>query len=498
MKNRDLPEITKIDEKRLEKKLGESAGKKVASWFSKNTWLVFLGGFLLIPPFVRVVFEGLIKAAVYNYWQLGNLGQASKDFADSSRLFAEYYARMSFNILFLVFLGILLVALIIADKSKVERWGLHWNKILPAILYFGAFWLITYFFFVPVGSILSGGESYYIGLPPPTGFLITKEWYGSAPFGSILQNMFFPRSYVAFAIPGTQTVVPGTFTMGFLDFLRVWVLNGPVIIFAVFGYWMNKLLNWFNTPGWTKGAVRGEDEILHPNFKYVVAFMLSAVLIPLMNTIYRKVDMIRSTVPVVTDGIEVQETMYATSTSSVIWIIIFWVVMGILFNLAYKWAVTDRRKTPLSDWGVSLSKWLPAFLVIAVGLFISFATGWHLAPVDPETNLVISSMFGPFVVSDLMTVVFLTIGVYIYFRTRNLIIPALVYSSLPWLLNFIQVTPKVVPTFMGSFIAGILTIIVLVAFTETYRFWAPWVTFNVVYEDVPALDEKTPSEDVEE
>ncbi len=482
MKNRDLPEIPKnLDTKKPDQKIKKPAKK---SWFAKNTWLVFVVGFLFIPAFVRWLFNGLIPSAVQKYWQLGQLGQATKEAAEVSRMFAEFYARISFNLTFLVFIGLLLVAVIVIDKAKVESWGLHLKYILPALLYFTGFWIIIYYFFVPVGSILSGGESYYIGLPTPTGLQDAGN-ISSTSLWSTLKYMFFPKSVVAFVISGGTVMVPGAESpaFGWLDFIRLWLLNGPILMFGTLGYFFNKLLNWFKTPGWTPGAKRDEDEILHPGFKYVVALIFSITLVPVMKALYRVMDKSLSYMTVQVEGAEVQKTIYATATSNVVWMVVFWLVIAIAFNLAFNWAFVKRVKRELSDWESSLYKWLPGFIVFVVGMIFAWMAGWQLAPVNPETGALVTSAFGPFTAIDFAGFFYLLICAYTYIRTRNLIIPALIFTSLPFFLTFIRITKGVVPTVTGSWIAGILTMIILIAFTETYRFWAPWVTFEIKYEE---------------
>jgi hypothetical protein len=495
MKKRDLPEIPKQEEKI---KSPEPKVVQKESWLSRNTWWFFITGFIFIPAIVRWIFNGLIINAVGNYWNLGGLGQASVEVAESSRKFADLYARISFNTTFLVIVALLLVAFIIVDKIDVEKWGLHWKYIIPALLYFGGFWVIIYFFFVPVGSILSGGESYMIGWPPPKGLVTDGPFVQTVPFWKTLQYMFMPKSIVAFTINNGQQMVHGSQSsaLGWLEFIRVWLLRGPVVIFSTFGYVFNKLQTWFRTPGWIAGAKRGDDDVLHPWFKYAVAFLFSAILVPVYQAVFVLVSGWMAPQTINVEGADMEVIKYATSTPSVMWIIVFWLVIAIAFNLALKWAYVDRIKRKLSDWERSLYKWLPGFGVLVIGLIISFASGWHLAPINPETGLVMNSVTGPFSTSDIGTFIYLFVCFYTYIRTRNLIIPALIYSSLPYFLNFIRVTPNVTPTYWGSLIAFILTIIILIAYTEVYRFWAPWLTFNVVREE-PVHEEGEISEEAE-
>lgn len=496
MKKRDLPEIPKQAKQMTnsEPKVGQTE-----SWVSRNSWWLFIGGFVLIPAIVRWLFNGLILNAVGNYWNLSGLGQASLSVAESSKNFADLYARISFSITFMVFVALLLVAFIIVEKAKIENWGLHWKYIIPAILYFGGFWVIIYFFFVPVGSILSGGESYIIGWPPPKGLVSGGSFLQSTPFWKTLQYMFMPKSIVAFTINNGQQMVHGSQSpaLGWLEFFRIWILRGPVVIFSTLGYFFNKMHAWFRTPGWIPGAKRGDGEILHPWFKYAVAFIFSAILVPIYQFFFMLVSSWMAPQSIKVEGADLKVTEYATSTSNIFWILAFWLIMAIAFNLAFKWAYVDRIKRELSDWERSLYKWLPGFALLAIGLIISFIAGWHLAPINAQTGLTVNSLTGPFSTVDIGTFVYLFVCFYIYIRTRNLIIPALIYSSLPYFLNFIRVTPNVAPTFWGSFIAFILTLVILVAYTEIYRYWAPWVTFNVVCEEKKA-DQSEEEEKLEE
>ncbi len=504
MKKRDLPEIPRDLERKLKEKnkpkeaevIKEKFDREpsaVKSWFIRNIWMVFAAGFIGIPPLVRWLFNTLIPNAAANYWNLSGLGQASLIETETSRMFAENYARVSFHVTFLVFLALLLVAIIILDRVDVKSWGLHFKNILPGILFFAGFWVIIYYFFVPVGSILSGGESYYIGLPPPPGLTETGA-NSSASFFYTLKYMFFPRSVVAFVVNDGTIPIYGAASpaLGILDFFRVWILNGPVLMFSTLGYMFNKMMSWFDAPDWIT------DTKKRLTFKYVVATLFSIILVPIMTSAYKLADAALSYTEIQVEGAQIAETIYRVATANVVWTILFWLIVAIFFNFAFNWGYVKRIKRELSDWESSLYKWLPGFIVFAVGIIFAVSTGWHLAAINPTTGESTAHFFGPFSGVNVLSFFFLLTCAYTYIKTKNIFIPALIYPSLPYFLNFIRVTKDVIPTLWGSFIAAILTIIILLAYTETYRFWAPYVTFDLKFEEVPEgsgeVIETTPEE----
>ncbi|MEZ4812591.1 MAG: hypothetical protein R2883_03750 [Caldisericia bacterium] len=304
-------------------------------------------------------------------------------------MFAENYARVSFHVTFLVFLALLLVAIIILDRVDVKTWGLHFKNILPGVLFFAGFWVIIYYFFVPVGSILSGGESYYIGLPPPPGLAETGA-NSSSSFFHTLKYMFFPRSVVAFVVGDGTIPVYGAAspTLGILDFLRVWILNGPVLMFSTLGYMFNKMMSWFDAPDWIT------DTKKRLNFKYVVATLFSIILVPVMTSAYRLVDSALSYTEIQVEGAQIAETIYRVATSNVVWTIVFWLVIAIFFNFAFNWGYVKRIKRELSDWESSLYKWLPGFIVFVIGIIFAISSGWHLAAINPSTGESTAHFFG--------------------------------------------------------------------------------------------------------
>ncbi len=441
--------------------------------FKDATWLHFILGLFLIPPFVRWAFYPLISGALVNLFNLAELGGQSLDYSHYMRGMADFYGRWGFNIIFIIFLGILLLYLIYRSKPDLKAWGLHWNRILPGVIFFAVFWMIIYFVFVPVGSLFTGGDSFYIGMPNPPG-VTNASLHSFAGLGDMLQYMFFPRAIFAFQGAQVNSVVPGNWIMGILDFVRQWVLNGPVIMFLVFGFFFNWLLSRFSANDIDE---RHETSAL----KTTSAIFFATLCVPIYQSIYRAVDAALSYQSVEVQGAEVATKAMGVSTNSLVWLAVFWFVAALLFNLAFLWGYVDRRKAPLSDWGASLSKWLPGTLVFAIGFGLSLVFGAHLGTI--ENGVVQSGLFGPF--SNYFGVFIYTLVCgWIYYRTRNLIIPALVFTSLPWFLNFIQTSPGQFPGMWGTIFAIFITVLCLFAFVEIYRYWAPYLTFDIVYEKV--------------
>ncbi|NLI40786.1 MAG: hypothetical protein GX421_06370 [Caldisericales bacterium] len=387
---------------------------------------------------------------------------------------ADFYGRWMFNVIFLVFLAFFLIYLILKEKPDLNLWGLHWNRILPGVLFFAITWAIVYFIFVPIGSLFTGGDTFYLGLPPPPGSK-NLDFHAFSGFGTMLQNMFMQRSLWAFAGPDPQTVVPGNWTMGMLDFLRTWLLNGPVLMFLVFGFFFNKLLTMFSSNEIT-------DNSNHSGLRVFSSLFFASLSVPLLFALYRKVDLVLSSTTIEISGATETATQYGASQGNLLWTLFFWLLVAILFNLSFLWAYVEKRKKPLGDWGASLSKWLPGTIVFGLGFGISLLSGWHLAPVA-DGVVQSSGIFGPFA-SYLGIFLYAIICGWIYLRTRNLIATALVYASLPWFFNFIQTSPNKSPTLVGLLVAILVVFLLVLGFIESYRFWAPYITFNVVYEKV--------------
>ncbi|OQB71938.1 MAG: hypothetical protein BWX90_01084 [bacterium ADurb.Bin132] len=101
-------------------------------------------------------------------------------------------------------------------------------------------------------------------------------------------------------------------------------------------------------------------------------------------------------------------------------------------------------------------------------------------------------MFGPFE-SYFGIFLYALICGWIYIRTRNLIATALVYASLPWFFNFILVSPNKSPTLIGFLFAILVVFLLVLGFVESYRFWAPYITFNIVYEKIETPELENPT-----
>jgi len=436
-------------------------------WFSGI--VIFVVGFLGIPALTRLLFHWPIIKAVSNYWALDELAGQTYQYTHAVRNYAEFYARVSFNLVFLIFLAVLLIFFIFRSRTDLDSWGFHWNRILPGILYFVGFWVIGYILFVTVGSMLSGGSSYYLGMPDPPG-VEPQPIINPTALDILLKDMFFPRAIFAFQGPDPGSVIGGNWLMGTVDFIRTWVMNGPILMALVFGYFFNTLLTGF--------GANTEEGQSWSNLKGFAALFFASLMIPLYQYLFRLVDAGLSQVQTQVQGAEIQQVVPTLQWGSVIWSVVFWFVAAIMFNLAYLW-VTEQFKRKMTDWGESLSKWVPGFIIFVIGIIVTFAAGW------PSME----GVFGPFT-NYFGLFAYAFICGYIYIKTRNVIATALVFASLPWFLNFILITPRESPTLVGSIIGLVITLIALYAFTEIYRFWAPYLTFKIVEEEIPELESK--------
>jgi len=162
----------------------------------------------------------------------------------------------------------------------------------------------------------------------------------------------------------------------------------------------------------------------------------------------------------------------------------FWLIAAFIGNYMWKWLVTEPRENRLDDWGRSLSKWVPGTLVFIVGFGLSLLNGWHTAP----------GIYGPFSNSFGLFTIIMLCG-WIYIRTENLIAAFLLYASFPWFLNFVQVQGFEVPTVAGSVSVGVFVLFAVLVLVESYRLWAPYITFDLEVIRKPILDaEGTPEQ----
>ncbi|HOR46249.1 MAG TPA: hypothetical protein PLX04_06445 [Caldisericia bacterium] len=457
--------------------------KTAWKWFADATWLQYILVFLGIPALVRWIFQPVVVSVVTKMYNLNNLYGQSLEYTHYARGMADFYGRWMFNVIFLIFLAFFLIYLILKERPNLNLWGLHWNRILPGVLFFAVMWAIIYFIFVPIGSLFTGGDTFYLGIPSPPG-TSNYDFHSFSGFGMLLQDMFMTKSLWAFAGPESQTVVPGNWTMGILDFLRTWVLNGPILMFLVFGFFFNKLLTMFSSNDIT-------DNSNHSGSRVFSSLFFASLSVPLLFALYRKVDLVLSSPTIEVSGATEAATQYGASQGNLIWLLCFWLLIAVLFNLSFLWAYIEKRKKPLGDWGISLSKWLPGTIVFILGFGISLLAGWHLAPI---TNGVVQSsgLFGPFE-SYFGIFLYALICGWIYIRTRNLIATALVYASLPWFFNFILVSPNKSPTLIGFLFAILVVFLLVLGFVESYRFWAPYITFNIVYEKIETPELENPT-----
>lgn len=453
------------------------------AWLASATWLQFSVLFTFIPMMTRWAFQWLIAPLVYNMFDLGNMTGQTADYKHYAMNMADFYGRWIFNVLIVLFILITLIYVFIKENPNFKGWGLHWNKIIPGILYFIGFWAIVYFVFIPLGSLLTGGESYYLGLPTPPGSQ-NPGIHNYAPIGDIITAMFMPKYFWAFAGSMPNSTVAGNFTMGMLDFVRIWLLNAPIIIISTIGYLFNKFMSMF-------GANDIDPDHTHNNLRVVVAGFFAALFIPLYQLFYRWMDFRMSSQNITVSGVEMQTPTYAFHTPSFIMTLVFWFIVALFFNLAFLWVAVEKNKKPVSDWAQSLSKWLPGFIIFGLGMLVSMLSGWHLGVVAGETNKVIGQGFvGPFTnyIGLFLTTL---ICLWTYIRTRNLIIPILVFGSLPGFLSFIQTSPNAMPGLWGSLIAMIVVLVMLFFYTESYKLWAPYLTFDIVYEKVVEPTQET-------
>ncbi len=452
----------------------------LGAWLASATWLQFSVLFTFIPMFSRWAFQFLIAPIIINLFGLRDLTGQRVDYQHYVNGMADYYGRWMFNVVFIILIAIALIYVFMRENPRFKAWGLHWNRIIPGILYFVGFWAITYFVFIPLGSLFTGGESYYLGIPTPPG-VQNPGIHNYSSFGELILNMLSPKFFWAFAGSAPNTAVAGNNFMGFMDFLRIWVLNAPIIVISTVGYFFNKFMSMFGTND-------VDDTHTHSNLRILVASFFAALFVPLYQFFYRWIDAKLSVQAVNVSGAEIQQTVYALHVPSLVWTLAFWFVIALFFNLAFLWVAIEKSKKPVSDWAQSLSKWLPGFIVFIVGLGISLLSGWHLGVVT-ETAVIGQGLFGPFT-NYLGIFLYTSICIWIYFRTRNLIIPILVFASLPWFLNFIQTSPNAAPGLYGTLAAMAIVLVMLYFYTEGYRLWSPYLTFDVVYEKIE--EEKTP------
>jgi hypothetical protein len=159
----------------------------------------------------------------------------------------------------------------------------------------------------------------------------------------------------------------------------------------------------------------------------------------------------------------------------------FWFTCAVMGNYLVKWLYFDPNPDKLGDWGRSLIKWLPGTVIFIVGLGLSMLNGWHVAP----------GMYGPFT-NNFGLFTMLLLCAWIYVRTENLIATFLLYASVPWFLNFIQVQAFQVPTLAGSILTGVFVLAAILIIVESYKLWSHWLEFDVEIIRKPIQEEALP------
>lgn len=155
-------------------------------------------------------------------------------------------------------------------------------------------------------------------------------------------------------------------------------------------------------------------------------------------------------------------------TTPIVLTVGFWLTLAIMGNYIWNWLFVDPTPEKYGDWGKSLVKWLPGTLVFIFGLIVSFVGGWMSSP----------GLYGPFTNNFGLLSVLLICG-WVYVRTENLIASFLLYASLPWFLNFIQVSGFQTPTVAGSVTTGVFVLAAVMIIVESYRLWSPYITFEI-------------------
>lgn len=155
-------------------------------------------------------------------------------------------------------------------------------------------------------------------------------------------------------------------------------------------------------------------------------------------------------------------------TVPVVLTVAFWLTCSIMANYIWKWLFFDPKPEKFGDWGRSLIKWLPGTIVFIIGTLLSMASGWMVTP----------GLYGPFT-NNLGLLTALLLCGWVYIRTDNLVLMFLLYASLPWFLNFIQVQAFQTPTLVGSVTTGVFVLLAVLVLVESYRLWAPYITFEI-------------------
>ena len=163
----------------------------------------------------------------------------------------------------------------------------------------------------------------------------------------------------------------------------------------------------------------------------------------------------------------------------------FWLMLAIMGNYMIKWLWFDTNPEKLGDWGRSLSKWLPGAIIFIIGFFLSTANGWLTA----------GGIYGPFT-NNFGIFITLMLCAWVYIRTENLIAAFLLYASLPWFLNFIQVQGFQTPSETGPILTGAFVLFAVLMLVESYKLWAHYITWDIEIIRKPIAiesDTETPS-----
>lgn len=574
------------------------------------SWLFWFLGFFILPSVVRIVAHFPVTWVVSSYWQLGDLSGQTQAYANRMLAFADFYGRSSISIIMLIALLFVLLYLVIGKKIDVRKWGLSLGNILPGIAFFALVWIMVYFLYVPLASAFSGAN-FYIGVPMPPSFEMPLPFTTYGPFSDTLQAMFLPKLSPMYAVSAKLAdVYEVNLGLGLMDFVRVWLMNAPILLSMTFGYF-------FNTFREKVGVIKENFNWRHYG-KTITAFLIAVISIPVMQALYRVVDealshtvdtsvagaatetpkiammsepyifvifiIIGIIVNMLAGSSQVKErvagkvsfgikwaavillaivtaivifmgeqmmsstayTIVAFTLSSIFivsmswlffspaqestafgfsetskWLpgiiillvpfatllimkgtvgssvltvpvvltIAFWLMSSIMANYIWKWLFFDPKPEKYGDWGRSLIKWLPGTIVFVIGTLLSMASGWMVTP----------GLYGPFTNNlGLLTVLLLTGWVYV--RTENLIASFLLYASLPWFLNFIQIQGFQSPTVVGSIATGVFVLFAILIVVESYKLWAPYITFEIIkitktpdQADQEALPEQTAS-----
>lgn len=554
------------------------------------SWLFWFLGFFILPSVVRIVSHFPVTWVVSSYWQLGELSGQPQVVANRMLAFADFYGRSSISIIMLIALLFVLLYLVIGRKIDVRKWGLSLSNIIPGIAFFAIVWIMVYYLYVPLASAFSGAN-FYIGVPMPPSFEIPIPFTTYGPLPDTLQAMFIPKLSPMYAISAKLSdVYEVNLGLGLMDFVRVWLMNAPIMLSMTFGYF-------FNTFREKVGVIKENF-----NWKYygktITAFFIAVISIPIMQALYRVVDealshsvdtsvagataetpkiammsepyifvifiIIGIIVNMLAGSSQVKERVAGKASSTLKWVVVvlltiitiivlfmgeqmmssiaytivamilssifvvsvswlffspvkdstafgfsetskwlpgiiillipfatllimkatvgssvltvpvvftsaFWLTCAIMANYMWKWLFFDPKPENYGDWGRSLVKWLPGTIVFVIGILLSMASGWMVTP----------GLYGPFTNNLGLLTVLLICG-WVYLRTDNLVAAFLLYASLPWFLNFIQVQGFQTPTIVGSVATGVFVLFAILIIVESYKLWAPYITFEII------------------